>query len=123
MSDTLRPCPFCKGTNLRISRTTKGLVFVQCWANTPDGWCCDGPAALLEQYAIDAWNRRENQGPAFDAMVRAIRRRRKTMIKKDAARADAAVAREGLKREKLGRHFSAAVAWAAAATARAEEKP
>ncbi len=118
MSDTLRPCPFCKGTNLRISRTTKGLVFVQCWANTPDGWCCDGPAALLEQYAIDAWNRRENQGPAFDAMVRAIRRRRKTMIKKDAARADARFV-DAVK----ARRQPAAYAWAAAAYARAEEKP
>lgn len=52
----LRKCPFCGGEELTIS-SILGEHYIVC-----DTCTCAGPGAWTEQEAIEAWNRRDDDG-------------------------------------------------------------
>ena len=57
--DELRPCPFCWGTNLEVRSTPFVGFTVRCWNDT---CLASGLYKGTEKEAIEAWNRRADDG-------------------------------------------------------------
>ena len=63
MDKPLKLCPFCgaKWNRLFVEKNEIGLFYVEC--STNDYGCgATGPAAISEDDAIEAWNRRAGNG-------------------------------------------------------------
>lgn len=58
-----KPCPFCgaKWNRLFVVENEIGWFYVECSAND-NGCGAEGPIAISEDDAINAWNRRANNG-------------------------------------------------------------
>ncbi len=53
----LKPCPFCGGKNVCLTEHAAVIVFVQC-----DDCCATFPHFDSKEEAIEAWNRRADNG-------------------------------------------------------------
>lgn len=57
MPNELKPCPFCGSKNIEITSYGADIVFIQC-----DGCSATFPHFDCEKEAIEAWNRRVENG-------------------------------------------------------------